>query len=149
VSFSVNSPEAARDHERGAAPVEDRLAAARRLKDAGWRVRMRLDPMILGYDYGWIIQQVRGLGPERVTLGSLRAEPNLPKYVEDGLFDDLVPPPTPKGLARYPKDTRLALYRQAVEALRDICPIGLCEETPDIWDALGLDKAAKSCNCGS
>jgi len=149
VSFSVNSPEAARDHERGAAPVGDRLDAARQLKAKGWRVRMRIDPMILGYDYAWTIEQVKALGPERVTVGSLRAEDSLPKYVENGLFSALVPPAAAKGLARYPKDQRLALYRQAVEALRDTCPLGLCEETPDIWDALGLDKEAKSCNCGS
>ncbi len=149
VSFSVNSPEAARDHERGAAPVEDRLAAARELKARRWRVRMRIDPMILGYDYAWLIEQLRQLAPERVTIGSLRAEPNLPKYVENGLFDALEPPITPKGLARYPTELRLALYRPAVEALRGTCPLGLCEETPDIWDALGLDKDAKSCNCGS
>ncbi|HUT35821.1 MAG TPA: hypothetical protein VNE39_20205 [Planctomycetota bacterium] len=149
VSFSVNSPEAARDHERGAAPVEDRLDAAHQLKARGWRVRMRIDPMILGYDYAWVIEQLRRLAPERVTLGTLRAEANLPRFVENGLFDALVPPATPKGLARYPRDQRLALYRQAVEALRDTCPLGLCEETPDIWDALGLDKQAKSCNCGS
>ncbi len=149
VSFSVNSPEAARDHEGGAAPTEDRLAAARELKARGWRVRMRIDPMILGYQYAWLIEQVRRLAPERVTIGSLRSEPNLPKYVENGLFDALVPPTAPKGLARYPKEQRLDLYRPAIEALRDICPLGLCEETPDIWDALGLDKDAKSCNCGS
>lgn len=155
VSFSVNSPEAARDHERGAAPVEDRFAAARELKARGWRVRLRIDPMILGYDYAWTIEQVRAFAPERVTLGTLRAEANLPKFVENGLFDALEPAPPPasptarKGLSRYPKNTRLALYRQAVEALRGLCPIGLCEETPDIWDALGLDKGAKSCNCGS
>jgi DNA repair photolyase len=149
VSFSFNSPEAARDHERGAAPVAGRLEAARRLKAKGWRVRARIDPMILGYDYGWLIGQVKGLEPERVTIGTLRAEANLPKFVENGLFDALVPPAAAKGLARYPKDQRLALYRPAVEALRGTCPVGLCEETPDIWDALGLDKEAKSCNCGS
>ncbi|MBM4031304.1 MAG: hypothetical protein FJ291_05905 [Planctomycetes bacterium] len=149
VSFSVNSPEAARDHERGAAPVESRLEAARQLKASGWRVRMRIDPMILGYDYTWLIAQVKALGPERVTIGALRAEANLPKFVENGLFEALEPPTGRKGLARYPREQRLALYRQAIEALRDTCPIGLCEETPDIWDALGLDKAAKSCNCGS
>ncbi len=149
ISFSLNSPEAARDHERGAAPVARRLAAARRLKAKGWRVRARIDPMLLGYDYAWLIGEVKSLAPERVTIGTLRAEPNLPRFVENGLFDALEPPPGGKGLARYPREKRLAFYRQAIEALRGLCPIGLCEETPDIWDALGLDKEAKSCNCGS
>jgi len=148
VSFSVNDPAAARRHEAGAAPVPDRLDAARQLQAAGWRVRMRIDPMILGFDYTGIAEHVRDLAPERVTLGSLRAEHNLPRYVGNGLFAPLEKPAKPKGLARYPKEQRLALYRQAMAILHGTCPIGLCEETPDIWDALGLDIAAKSCNCG-
>jgi len=26
--------------------------------------------------------------------------------------------------------------------------MGLCEETPAVWKALGLDIEAKTCNCG-
>jgi DNA repair photolyase len=148
VSFSVNNPAAARKHEKGAAPVADRLRAAMRLKKEGWRVRMRIDPMIAGYDYGRIIAAVRRLRPERVTLGTLRAERNLPRYTGTGIFKDLVPADNGKGLARYPVEQRLAMYRPAVKALRKVCPVGLCEETPDVWDALGLDKASKPCNCG-
>jgi len=148
ISFSVNNPEAAKMHEKGAAPVKDRLAAAAKLKKLGWRVRMRIDPMILGFDYGGIIESVRKLRPERVTLGTLRAECNLPKFVGKGLFADLEPPADRKSLARYPFKTRVAMYRQAVDALKGICPVGLCEELEKVWDALKLNKDAKPCNCG-
>jgi len=149
ISFSFNSRQAARRHERGAAPPAERFEAARRLNAQGWRVRGRIDPMLLGFDYAWVIEQVRRLAPERLTLGTLRAEPSLPRFVGDGLFTALEKPQGEKCLARYPREERLALYRQAVEALAGLCPIGLCEETPDVWDALGLDKEAKCCNCGS
>jgi len=149
VSFSVNSRAAARDHEQGAAAVEDRLEAARQLKAAGWRVRMRIDPMILGYDYAWIIQEVRRLAPERVTLGTLRAEPALIRLDTEGLFDKLERPADPKGVARYPKADRIAVYRQGVDALKSVCPVALCEETQDMWLALGLDVDGKPCNCGA
>jgi len=149
VSFSVNSPAVARQYERGAATVRDRLEAARRLRNAGWRVRIRIDPMFVGYDYGAIVRQVCRLGPERVTLGSLRAEPHLLRLVDHGLFSALVKPAGKSGLARYPLAARLALYRPAIEGLAGTCPIGLCEETHDVWDNLGLDAEAKCCNCGS
>jgi len=149
VSFSVNTPDAAREYERGAAPVPDRMEAARRLKNAGWRVRLRIDPMFAGRDYGGIIEDVRALAPERVTLGSLRAEPHLLRVINHGLFTALDAPAEKGGLARYPLAARLALYGPAVEALKAVCPIGLCEETRDIWEALGLDADARSCNCGS
>ncbi len=149
MSFSVNTPEAAAEYERGAAKPDDRMEAARRLKAQGWRMRIRLDPMILGFDYSELLRQVRELAPERVTLGGLRAEKNLAKFVREGLFEGLVPDTDGKGMARYPRTERVALYRQAVEALRDICPIGLCEETRDIWEELGLKPDDKPCNCGS
>jgi spore photoproduct lyase len=148
VSFSVNAPAVADAYERGAAPVADRMDAARRLMAAGWRVRIRIDPMFAGHDYGGIVADVRALAPERVTLGSLRAEPHLLRVADDGIFDALERSPEPKGLARYPLPARLAMYRAAVDGLGGTCPVGLCEETRDVWDALGLDAEAMCCNCG-
>ncbi|HSV27553.1 MAG TPA: hypothetical protein VLH60_06645, partial [Sedimentisphaerales bacterium] len=147
VSFSVNSRRAARMHESGAAPVEDRLAAAHKLKSLGWRVRMRIDPMINGFDYAWVAGQIAHLAPERVTLGALRADHALPRFADGSLFSELQPPAKIKGLARYSKNIRLALYRSAIDKLKGVAPVGLCEETPDIWKALGLDTEAKPCNC--
>jgi DNA repair photolyase len=148
VSFSVNSRQAAKRHETGAASVEDRIETAGRLMQQGWRVRMRIDPMIAGYEYTWVIEQVRRLQPERLTLGTLRAESNLNRFVPDNLFDHLEQP-AEGGLARYPRRQRLEMYKPAIQALRNICPIGLCEETPDVWEALGLNTEEKSCNCGN
>lgn len=148
VSFSLNNPAAARRHEPGAAPVSSRLAAARRLRDKGWRVRIRIDPMLRGFTYGHLSRKVRELRPERVTLGSLRAETNLKRCVPSALFEHLEPAVDPKGLARYPFAERLAMYKSAANALGNVCPIGLCEEPPEMWDALGFDREGRTCNCG-
>lgn len=148
ISFSVNNPDAGRKHEAGAATVEDRLQTAGALRKKGWRIRIRIDPMIMGYDYKWIARQVKKLRPERVTLGSLRAEPGLEFFMPRELSKGIERPAEKHALGRYPRKTRLALYREATVILRRVCPIGLCEETKDIWDALGLNTEAKSCNCG-
>jgi spore photoproduct lyase len=148
VSFSVNAPQAAEEHEQGAAAVADRLEAARQVRKAGWRLRMRIDPMILGYDYRWIARQVRDLRSERITLGTLRAERNLRQRVNHGLFAALEVPEDPKALARYPAGTRAAMYREVIGILGDACPIGLCEEFADTWKASGLDPESALCNCG-
>lgn len=147
VSFSVTHPEVARRYEKGAATVKDRLGAAADLKARGWRLRLRIDPMFRGYEHGDIAARVKALQPERVTLGTLRADHNLFHYMNDGLLDELVLPDDQKRPARYPLEVRLALYRQAIDVLNGICPIALCEEEPAAWDALGLDKEAKPCNC--
>jgi len=147
VSFSVNDGEAARIHESGTPPSTERLAAARMLLDRGWRVRIRIDPMIAGFDYLQTASAVRRLGPERVTLGTLRAEHGLLHVAPKELFSALEAPQEPGGLARYPWDLRLALYRRAMEGLSGCCSTGLCEETREMWEALGLPHGEKTCNC--
>ncbi len=118
VSFSVNAAEAARDHEPGAAPTEERLDAARKLKELGWRVRVRLDPMIAEYDYAEIIDAVAALAPERVTLGTLRADPTLIPEVRGVDIFARLEEPEPDSIARYPRPLRMAMYKQAVDTLR-------------------------------
>ena len=148
VSFSLNDPAAARRWEGGAPPVAERLEAARRLREAGWRVRLRFDPMMPGYDYGELARRAAALEPERVTLGSLRAERGLLRFAGGEVFARLVPALEPGGLARYPEEARVGLYRQAVEVLAGRVPLGLCEETAEIWRAAGLDPDRPACNCG-
>ncbi len=147
VSFSVNSPAAARDHEAGAARPAERLAAAARLKALRWPVRIRSDPMIQGYDEAWVVGEIRKIAPERVTLGMLRADPTLIPEVKGVDIFSKLEPPAPGSIARYPREERLAVYRPVVERLRDVTSIGLCEETEDVWAELGLDYVNKTCNC--
>ncbi len=147
ISFSVNAPEAARDHERGAASSSQRIAAAQALQEKGWRVRIRIDPMIFGYDYGPVIEEIRKLAPERVTLGTLRADPGLLPTVGDVSIFNKLEHPEDGSIGRYPLADRLKMYQQAVARLKDVTSLGLCEETPAVWDALGLDTANKTCNC--
>ena len=148
VSFSINNDQAAKDHEPGAPPSAERLDAARRLRERGWRLRLRMDPMIEGYDYVETARQVKAARPERVTLGTLRAEAGLLRLGEDGLFDELEKPTEERAMARYPLGRRLALYRQATGVLLPEVPVALCEETLDVWLALGLNPDARACNCG-
>jgi len=147
ISFSVNCEEAASRLEVGAASPEDRLKAARELKQLGWRVRIRLDPMIAGYDYTPIALEIRRLKPELVTLGSLRAERNLRRFLPGSLRSGLKQTTERGGLDRYPEADRVALYRQAASLIGPEIPIGLCEETREVWEAVlgALDEPR--CNC--
>ena len=147
VSFSINAPEAAKRHEIGAASTKDRLAAAAKLRELGWRVRVRIDPMIKGYDYSWVADEVRKMRPERVTLGTLRADPTLiPEVAGIDIFRGLEEP-EPDSIARYPLAERLDMYRSVIAALGTDISVGLCEETEDVWKALELDFEHKTCNC--
>lgn len=147
VSFSINAPLAARDHEPGAASTAERLQAAKRLRELGWRVRIRIDPMIKGYDYSGVTAEVAAIRPERVTLGTLRADPTLLPEVRDVDIFKQLEEPEPESIARYPLAERLAMYRSVADKLRNVTTLGLCEETEDVWNALGFDVVNKTCNC--
>jgi len=109
---------------------------------------MRLDPMIQGFDYAGIARELGDLKPERITLGTLRADQGLFRFVRNGLFRHLDRESDPLGLSRYPFAIRLSMYNPVVGQLRDTCPLALCEESPEMWDALGLNRESPVCNCG-
>ncbi len=77
MSFSLNAEEVAKIWERGAPSVDRRIEAGRRLSQAGYEVRVRIDPMMPIPDwkgcYAALIDQIfANFVPSRITLGSLR-----------------------------------------------------------------------------
>lgn len=144
ISFSVNSTPASICFEKSAPHPMKRLETAKRMTELGWRVRIRLDPIILESGlafYETVCKQISDIKPERVTLGTLRQYP--------GLFNFLPNAPR-KGLAkcqdgrmRYPVVNRVQIYEQIAGWL-GFQP-SLCKETQEVWDKLGWKF--EGCNC--
>ena len=153
VSFSVNSETVARALEKGAPPVSERLAAALKLRDAGWRIRIRLDPLLplpnWHNDYAAIIEDINALQPEIVTLLGFFYFPGILQYVRESrhIFS-LAREVGVDGRYRVAHPIRLAMYRFCIERLR--CPaLGLCKETLQMYADLGRDPRHVTCNCGT
>lgn len=144
LSFSVNSIPASTQFEVSAPHPTKRLETAKKMVELGWRVRIRLDPIILESglaSYETVCKQISAIKPERVTLGTLRQYP--------GLFNFLPNAPR-KGLAkcqdgrmRYSVLDRVNTYKQI--ALWLGFQPSLCKETQEVWDILGWEF--KGCNC--
>lgn len=159
-SWSVNAERVGKCWEEGAPLPSSRFAAATRMKDAGWPVRFRLDPMI-PYDdpsenwrdgYAETIDRINRIGPEMVTIGALRASSmGLATAAEQNgrpidLFQYLSEK-DPSGFKyRLPFNDQVALYRFALERLdrRRITP-ALCKEDVSVWKAVGLRFSG--CHC--
>jgi spore photoproduct lyase len=144
VSFSVNSPVAAKRWEGGVPSPEARLRAAARAKKLGWRLRIRLDPIILesGLEhYEPICKKVAQLEPEVVTVGTLRQYPGLYRFSRQAPRKGLTR--APDGRMRYPVEERLKTY-EAIRAWLGFQP-ALCKETSEVWDDLGWTFSG--CNC--
>jgi spore photoproduct lyase len=151
VSFSVNAPAVSIKYEPGAPPPLARLAAAKKLKAAGWEVRVRLDPLIPvpGWEtaYGEIIAAVNELGPAVVTIGSLRFFRTLINHAPPtDAFDYGTDHGDPDNRLRVPQDVREGMYRFCLDRIKCL-RIGLCKETVPMHRRLGLLGGDQSCNC--
>ncbi|MFQ6087797.1 MAG: radical SAM protein [Candidatus Methanofastidiosia archaeon] len=76
VSYSLNSEKVAKKWEKAPSPKE-RIKALKRLYEAGYEIRVRIDPMVPNEnwqkEYKILIDMLfSNLEPERITLGSLR-----------------------------------------------------------------------------
>lgn len=144
ISFSINSVRIARQIERFAPPPEARLQAAQRLMELGWRVRIRLDPVIIDADfsdYKQICRTIANLRPERVTVGTLRQYPGLHRFAAEAPKQGLTR--AKDGRLRYPLSERVEIYERIAEWL-GFQP-ALCKETDELMDKLGWEFYG--CNC--
>jgi len=147
-SFSLNSTQAAQKFEAGTPNPSNRLKAARQCKDAGYPVRVRVDPMLPheGWEeaYSQLAEEVNELNPERVTLGSLRYFPLVKAYSKrDRTVFNF---PTERSVDRrfrLPTTLRIKMYKHMHRRLRTRY-VSLCKETIDVVKTL---RFPQRCNC--
>ena len=156
-SWSVNAEEVGRRWEDGAPLPSKRFAAAEKMKNAGWPIRFRLDPMIPYEDwqngYAEAIDRINSIGPEMVTLGSLRATSgkslrSAAKANErnDTIFDYLTEEKDPSGFKyRLPFKTQVEIFRFAVRRLKANITPALCKEDISLWQKIGFKF--NGCHC--
>jgi len=154
VSFSLNADEVAREWERGAPSVDRRIEAGRKLSQAGYEVRIRIDPIVPVLDwerhYTSLVEQIfDSFVPSRITLGSLRG------------LQSTINGSTDRSWLQYLKEnsnwgkkvdfkTRYEIYDTILNQLKknyDYEQVALCKETVAMWGRLGMDCKKIKCNC--
>jgi len=153
ISFSLNAIPVAERWER-APGVLKRIEAAKRVSDAGYEVRLRIDPMVPVEN--WEEHYLRlleiifeNLTPERITLGSLRGLPSTIGQSTDKSWVGYLKEPSNWG-KKIDFGIRYGMYTTLIEELRstyDFDKVALCKETIQIWDALKMDYREIRCNC--
>lgn len=156
-SWSVNAEEVAEHWEHGAPSPSARFRAAEKMKESGWPVRFRLDPMVpyprWRSGYTTAVRQINRIEPEMVTLGALRA--TSAKSLrgaakkngrDDSIFDFLSEERDPSGFKyRIPFNVQLELFRYIIDKLAAPIVPALCKEDQGLWRALGLPF--RGCHC--
>jgi len=154
ISFSLNTDEVAKRWENGAPSVDRRIEAGRKLSQAGYEVRVRIDPMVPVPDwekqYVKLVEQVfASFIPSRITLGSLRG------------LQTTINGSTDKSWLEYLKEnsnwgkkidfrTRYEMYATLIAVLKNNCnysDVALCKETVAMWGSLDMDYKKIKCNC--
>lgn len=162
VSWSLNTQPMIDSFEVGTASLEQRIQAAKRCQEHGYRVRLRIDPGILypdwRRDYPELIHKsLAVLEPENITLGMLRLLPGHFRLARQAygnrgarLQDVGLTERASDGKCRYSPEQRIDFYQLLTGAIlahdRDMS-IGLCRETPHVWDHLKNLCDPHECNC--
>ena len=153
IAWSLNPQKIIDSNEFYSASLADRIEAALRVSEAGYRVAFHFDPLFYysGWknDYRGVIDRLFGvINPEKIawiSLGTLRFKPVLKKIIEarfpgnDILNAEMVLGYDDK--LRYPAPIRYRIYRFLINTLNGhgrSLPIYLCMEERSIWDELQL-----------
>lgn len=154
VAWSLNAPAVRRSEESRAASIGERLRAARRCAEAGYRLAFHFDPLIEhpGWreGYGEVLDRLFDTVDPRhivwISLGALRFMPELKAVIQNRhpgsriVYGEFI-----RGLdgkIRYFRDVRVELFRFVYERIRAADPslcVYLCMESEDVWrEALGF-----------
>ncbi len=162
VSWSLNSQRVIDDCELGTASLNERLKAAKRCRQHGYRIRIPIDPGILcrswKTEYSELVEKILGtIAPENITIGMLRL---LPGHV--GLATaaygrrarqlnagTLVPGASDGKLRNHPEQ-RIEFYRFLLDVIRRCdrhVSISLCRESRQILNHFKEQCDQSRCNC--
>tara|TARA_Y100000591_G_C21831113_1_gene699665 strand:+ start:743 stop:1888 length:1146 start_codon:yes stop_codon:yes gene_type:complete len=144
VSWSLNAHSIVEKQEHKTARLAERLAALKKVTDAGYLVGLHFDPML--YFEGWeseyeslIRDTIKATNINQIawiSLGSLRFNPEMKKKIEANFpastitYTEMIR--GDDGKMRYPKPLRMAMYRHIIHTLQD---------------ALGCDDLSPQTDC--
>ncbi len=162
VSWSINPQCLIEQYELGTANLDERIEAAKLCQEHGWRIRFRIDPGILHpdwqADYADLIRKALTItSPENITLGMLRMLPGhlrLAPQAYGNQARELLRHNFIRGASdnklRYPINQRVEFYSLLIDTICSFnsnVSIGLCRESPEIWNIFKERCEPKKCNC--
>lgn len=149
VSWSMNPQRVIDSEEHGTASLDDRLGAAYRCQEAGYKLGFHFDPIIeypgWEQDYQELVERIFSVVDHRrtswISMGVLRYTPGLKRVMrqrfprtqilsgEQVLCAD--------GKFRYFQPLRVSIYRKMLQWIREASPtvfVYLCMESREVWE---------------
>jgi spore photoproduct lyase len=153
ISFSLNAIPVSEKWEK-APHVLKRIEAAKKVFDAGYQVRVRIDPMVPIENWQKHYLELLDIifekfSPERITLGSLRGLQSTINGCSDKSWVKYLKESSNWG-KKVDFKTRYEMYSLLINNLRarfNFTNIALCKETLAMWNALKMNYWEIRCNC--
>lgn len=156
VSWSINPPFIIDSEEHGTARFEERLAAAKKVVNAGFKLAFHIDPIIYHENwkenYTYLVQQItKEFSPNEVkviSLGTLRFQPEQrllmrERFGMSSLVNQSEMFSSDSGKMRYDWHIRTQMFQFVLNLFKNNSAswnIFLCMETPETW-ATTLNKS--------
>ena len=148
VAWSLNTPSLISTEESSAPTLEQRLAAAEKCQQAGFKLAFHFDPMIYydnwEQDYRLVVNMIfEIIKPENIvwiSLGALRYPPHLNQIIRQNhpyskfIYGELFPGKDAK--LRYFKPIRIKMFSKMYQWIKQLAPdvfVYLCMESSEVW----------------
>jgi len=154
MSFSLNADKVSKQWENGAPSVTNRIEAAKKIIEAGYETRIRIDPMVpidnWEKHYTQLIDEIfSSFTPERITLGSLRGLQSTINGCTDKTWVKYLSEWSNWG-RKIKFDLRYRMYLIIINYLKDnynYKNVALCKESKEMWERLNMNYKKIKCNC--
>lgn len=147
-AWSLNTPRLIASEESSAPTLDERLFAAARCQDAGFKIAFHFDPMIYyedwEKDYRFVVEKMLEKIDSKniiwISLGALRYPPQLDSIIRENhpdtkiVYGELFP--GIDGKLRYFKPLRIKMFSKMYQWIKDIAPdvfVYLCMESSEVW----------------
>ncbi len=150
-AWSLNPPAVIEKEEFRVASLDERLEAARKCENAGYKLAFHFDPIIRysewEEDYLEVVNRlfntVNSDNIVYISMGCIRFMPALKPVVEERfphskiIYEEFIR--GEDGKMRYLKPLRITMYKKLVRAIKELAPnveVYFCMERPDVWEAV-------------
>lgn len=161
IAWSLNPPEIIEREEHKCSTLDERLEAAKRCTEAGYKLAFHFDPIILhdGWEenYRETVERIYNFVDETnvlwISMGVLRFPVHGKTVIEERFpkseitYAEMIP--CADGKLRYLQHVRVDIYKKMLSWIRGFdskAYVYLCMESPAVWDRVfGSDSTARSC----
>jgi spore photoproduct lyase len=167
VCWTLSCGKAAEIYERGAPTTEDRIEAARKCQEAGYRVRFRFSPIVPIENWKdenarMIEELFSKVQPDIICIETLThmsvaqlERSMIPENLDQDILSQMDEGMSGDSCGPFPHEVREGIYRFFIRKIREVSsetPVVTCLETPEMWEALGdelgMDPDNYICCCG-